>query len=419
MQGDRQRGGGGVGGSVSLQGKISLALAAQGNLHSLNTLKTQAALKLIARQGTAQAPSGLGAKMTIITDPFRPDVIRDQYLSVWFNGHPQHCRIALKMDDEPETQPDFTWQNPGETHAAVIRIDSAAIAGDGKSHLIKVSVWQAVGNQVSTRATTTIYAKIPTVRPATQPAWCGATPIRQGETRYSAPSVISGHIGDLTRIDWRHTGAVQIMAKIPTYTKTASGAWVWKTRLMTLGYADHDETTFLAENIGISIGWQDGGLHDVLFGVAAIQNGQFGPVTWASTPVKIREILNRSTDPLKTPDEIAGTARVLDMTGLKDKIGRAVFEENGWTYPEYLYPTTADTKRRNIVETALEKTLFQVKEATRKGGTVTLDDLGRFEARWNEARTVRSVAFAPSPGFREGVRAGSILTDAQAQALNP
>ena len=107
------------------------------------------------------------------------------------------------------------------------------------------------------------------------------------------------------------------------------------------------------------------------------------------------------------------------MTGLKDKIGRAVFEENGWTYPEYLYPTTADTKRRNIVETALEKTLFQVKEATRKGGTVTLDDLGRFEARWNEARTVRSVAFAPSPGFREGVRAGSILTDAQAQALNP
>ena len=61
----------------------------------------------------------------------------------------------------------------------------------------------------------------------------------------------------------------------------------------------------------------------------------------------------------------------------------------------------------------------QIKDLIRRGGRVILDDLGRFEARWNETRTVRSVGFAPSPGFIAGTRAGYPLTDAQAKALNP
>ncbi len=399
---------------LPIQGQARLSLTAVGNLHSVKPLQAKAKLRLIARHGTAQPPSGLGMQMKIIADPYRPEVILDQSLWVWFNGQPSQCRIALKMDDSVEFQPAFVWQNPGVTQPAILKIDSAAIAGDGQSHRIKVSVWQAVGNRTSARATLSDYAKTPTVRPATQPAWCGATPIRQGETLYSAPYTISGYISDLTRIDWRHTGAVQIMAKVPVANEKAAG---FHSSIVTLGYADHDETTFAAEAVGLLIGWRNGLLHEVLFGVASIHHGQFGPVTWANAPVNIREILHRPAGPPLTPDEQAGTARVLRLDGMKDEIGQAIFAEQGWTYPGYPGSSAADTKRRDIVNTTIDKALRKIKDLIRRGGRVILDDLGRFEARWNETRTVRSVGFVASPGFIAGAKAGYPLTDAQAKAL--
>ena len=396
-----------------VQAQARLRLIAHGLLRSVKPLQAKAKLRLIARQGTVQPPSGLGMQMKIVTDPYRPEVILDQSLRVWFNGQPGQCKIALKLDDSAEFQPAFVWQNPGVTQPAILKIDSAAIAGDGQNHLIKVSVWQAVGNRTSARATLSNYAKTPTVRPATQPAWCGATPIRQGETLYSAPYIISGHISDLTRIDWRHTGAVQIMAKVPVANEKTAG---FHQSIVTLGYADHDETTFVAEAVGLLIGWRNGLLHEVLFGVASIHHGQFGPVTWANAPVHIREILHRPAGQPLTPDEQAGTARILNVAGLKNDIGQAIFAENGWTYPGYPGSSAADTKRRDIVNTTLDKLLRKIKDLIRRGGRVILDDLGRFEARWNETRTVRSVGFAPSPGFIAGTRAGYPLTDAQAKA---
>ena len=401
---------------LPIQGQARLSLTAVGALHSVKPLQAKAKLRLIARHGTAQPPSGLGMQMKIIADPYRPEVILDQSLRVWFNGHPGQCKVALKLDDGAEFQPAFVWQNPGVTQPAILKIDRAEIAGDGQSHLIKVSVWQAVGNRTSARATLSDYAKTPTVRPATQPEWCGATPIRQGETLYSTDGYhsVMGHISDLTRIDWRHTGAVQIMAKVPVANEKTAG---FHQSIVTLGYADHDETTFVAEAVGLLIGWRNGLLHEVLFGVASIHHGQFGPVTWANAPVHIREILHRPAGQPLTPDEQAGTARLLDGAGLKDEIGKAIFAENGWIYPGYPGSSAADTKRRDIVNTTLDKLLRKIKDLTRRGGRVTLNDLGRFEARWNETRTVRSVGFAPSPGFIEGTRAGYPLTDAQAKAL--
>ena len=203
------------------------------------------------------------------------------------------------------------------------------------------------------------------------------------------------------------------MAKVPVANEKTAG---FHQSIVTLGYADHDETTFVAEAIGLLIGWRNGLLHEVLFGVASIHHGQFGPVTWANAPVHIREILHRPAGPPLTPDEAAGTARVLRLDGMKDEIGQAIFAENGWTYPGYPGSSAADTKRRNIVNTSIDKTLRKIKDLIRRGGRVILDDLGRFEARWNETRTVRSVAFVPSPGFIAGTRAGYPLTDAQAKA---
>ena len=396
-----------------LQGRARLRLTVIGLLNPRKAIKAKVALRLLARHGTAQPPSGLGMQMTILADPYRPAVIRDQYLRVWFNGHPHHCRIALKLDEGVEFEPVFTWQNPGVTAPAIVKIDSAEIPGDGQTHQLTVRVWQAVGNRTSASSRIRQIAQMPVLRPASQPEWCGATPIRQGETLRSGPyNTVIGHVSDLTRIDWRHSGAVQIMARLPK-----AGAVTLATIIV--GYADHDETTFYVENLGLAMGWSGGVLHPVLFGVAAIQHGTFGPVCWAATPVSIRDIDQTPQKAETNPDVIAGTARILRLDWLKDEIGKAIFLQNGWIYPDYWATGTADTRRRDIVNQALDKLLRAIKDRIRRGGSVTLDDLGRFEARWNATRTVRSVGFIASLGFMEGTKAGYVLTDAQAKGLNP
>ena len=186
-----------------------------------------------------------------------------------------------------------------------------------------------------------------------------------------------------------------------------------------VGYADHDETTFYVENLGLAMGWSGGVLHPVQFGVAAIQHGTFGPVCWAASPVLIRDIDQTPQKAETNPDVIAGTARILRLDWLKDEIGKAIFLQNGWIYPDYWATGTENTRRRDIVNQALDKLLRAIKDRIRRGGSVILDDLGRFEARWNATRTVRSVAFIASPGFMEGTQAGYPLTDAEAKALTP
>ena len=395
----------------AIQGQASLALNVKGIVRIKKPLKAKATLQLIARQGTAQIPTGLGMKMTILTDPYRPDVIRDQYLMVWFNGNPNQCKIALQIDDGAEFQPAFTWQNPGTTSSAILKIDGAEIPGDGQSHLIKVSVWQAIGQSTSARATLSDYAKTPTVRPATQPSWCGVTAIRQGETLYSTDGYhsIIGHIGDLTRVEWRHTGAVKIMAKVPVANEKTTG---FHDSIISVGYADYDETQFFAEGIGSNIGWRGGDFHNVLFGVAAIHGGQFGPITWANTPVKIKEVYQNPSIAPNSPDDIAGTAIAKAYSTFREEVAMALFAANGWAYPNYWEASP----RRDTARMAVDQLLLRIKDIIRKGGSVTLDDLGRFEARWNPARTVRSVAFVASAGFITGTRAGILLTDQQAKA---
>ncbi|MFZ4790833.1 MAG: hypothetical protein ACOYMW_08080 [Candidatus Competibacteraceae bacterium] len=403
---------------LPMQAKATLRLSGNALLKAvrgIKALKATAALRLLARQGTAKAPSGLAMQMNILTDPTRPDIVLDQYLLVWFNGHPSQCRIALKIDDGAEFQPAFTWENPGVTAPAIVKIASAEIAGDGMNHRITVSVWQAIGTQTSARSTFTDYAKTPNLRPATQPEWCGATSIRQGETIRSGPwNWVYGNIPDLTRIEWRHTGAVQIIAKIPV-RNIKTGAFT-QTKV-TLGYADHDETRFYVENLGLKFGWSGGNLQNVLFGVAAIHHGTFGPITWANAPVKIREVNPQPQEAITNPDELAGTLR--RVTGHLDvrtypgtfnlEIRESVLTDLG------ALPTNGNT----IIDQSVYRLFLRIKNITREGGSVTLDNLGRFEARWNPANTLRSVVFVASPGFVDGTKAGILLTDPQAKALNP
>ena len=48
------------------------------------------------------------------------------------------CTLTLQMDNGPEFEPSFTWQNPGTTHPAILRVELSELPGDGSIHAITV-----------------------------------------------------------------------------------------------------------------------------------------------------------------------------------------------------------------------------------------------------------------------------------------
>ncbi|MBP6582084.1 MAG: HU family DNA-binding protein [Chromatiaceae bacterium] len=139
--------------------------------------------------------------------------------------------------------------------------------------------------------------------------------------------------------------------------------------------------------------------------------------TYAS-PINITSKVKAVVPP--TPDEVAGTARDVLYAVLKAEVFADVLTALG------ALPTEGQT----IVNSACDNILLKVKDVIAKGGSVALDDFGVFAAKWTSERlgrnpsngepvitpAYRSLGFAPSTGFKAGVKAGSIMTDAQAKA---
>ncbi len=362
-----------------------------GSFIGLKKMSAKPSLKLSMATGAPQPPETVGAQMRLVYDPNDADIILDQYLIVWFSGNPSVVRVALKIDDGEEFIPALTWQNPGTTNPAVVRIDAAAIPGDGLTHRITAFVWQQVGSVTSSRKSVSVYAKTPAPRTVDQPAWCSATLIRQSVTE----------LGDLTRVEWRHSGAVKLFAKFNVLNakKTA-----FIESVATLGYADYDEDTFYAENVGLKLTVSP---DNVRFGVAAIDRGTFGPIRWAANTVSIKK-----WSEYKAPDTNPDTPTAQEWT----EYDLILFLRN------YFNGTMGASIPANL-QSILTQFVYQLKrtlkDVIRKGGSVTLDDCGTFEARWNAENTLRSVAFVPSIGFKVGTREGLIMTDEEAKAANP
>lgn len=378
---------------LSLRGKAELTLDSTASLTRFSTLKAKATLSLTAKQmaeNTIPGPSGLNALMKIITDPHAPTLVLDQYLLLWFYAHPSQCQVSLQIDDEAESQPAWAWENPGNTQPAILKIDSAEIPGDGLTHRLNTRVRYAIINKTSAPSIVSITAKITKPKLIETPEWCGATLIRQG----------TALLHDLTEVHWRHPGAVKIIAKYKILN-TAKTAWIDTETIV--GYADYDEDACFIEGIGVKLWTGFSGIRDVTFGVAAISKNQFGLVQWAANPIGIqpRNPFDTVPEPVN-PD--AATAVDLNEIQLYSQI----YNEIRAQYPQLT--------NWNLTNTVLSKLKLRIKDITRKGGAVTLDDLGRFEARWNTEGTKRSVAFSPSIGFKEGTKQGRLLTDAEARA---
>lgn len=392
---------------VGLHSAATLTLSSVGHLLKQRPLKAQATLKLHAKTLAANAlpgPRGLNAQMKIITDPHNPALILDQSLLLWFHGHPSQCQVSVQMDDEPEFQPAWTWENPGHTQPAILRIDSAEIPGDGMTHRLTIYARYAISGKTSAPATIALSAKTTHTQLQETPEWCGATLIRQGEA----------YLADLTEVQWRHPGAVKIVAQYKVLN-TAKTGWIDTER--TVGYADHDDDACLIEDLGTKIWTGSNAIRNVTFGVAAISKNQFGPIQWAAQPLGIQ-----SRNPLDTH---APTPIHPDQATQQSITGE-ILPRQTWAIPTpftaLIRAAVADalgtlpSQGHAIIDQALYRSFLKIKHLTRQGGTVTLDDLGTFETRWNADRTARSIRFIPSIGFKEGTKQGTLLTDAEAKA---
>lgn len=367
--------------AVLLTARATLELHSAGNLNTFYRLIGTLTLTTNVQLGTIQPPP----RLTVLT--------QNGALIAWFMGHPGTVHLSVQVDDQPEFSPALIWLN-GATGPAIVKLDSPALPTDGLTHRITVRARNQHGDTTSAAATVALYAQSAPPPPSETPEWCGATLLRQG----------TQDLGDLIEIQWRHNGAVRIIVKLRKRNTTGQ-KFIWAEE--TLGYADYDEDTFRAENIGQRV-WDSspGQLHDVWLGVSALGGGGFGPVCWATSAVQVKERNGEPNWPGQSnintePDKQTKQSLTLEAIG---------YESMAFMNTQFEGTTLSDW---TFVPTVHAKLINRIKTLIAQGGNVTINDLGRFEARWNADRTVRSVAFVPSAGFREGTRRGYSMRDSE------
>ncbi|CDH44392.1 hypothetical protein [Candidatus Contendibacter odensensis] len=388
--------------AIQLSGSCVFGFASAAiRLISRKRLKVSTLLRFTAGHSSAKAPAGLQSQLRDEINPLQPDD-PDEYLQVWFYGHPQQHTLTARIDDAPAFTPAFTWQNPGTMDPAILKIPISGLPGDGSTHVITISVSQRINGQTSPAASVSVKSRLPMPKPP-QPTFVHARLIRQG----------TEEIPDLVEVTWTASSGVIISANLrPQGWGYGQDPTKLAGKTVKLGYGNESENRMQFEGIGSSFEFATGSESSVFFSVAEIRNNEVGPPLFTLNPLKIRAFKSEAIEP-KTPDERVGTAQHMGHNTLRYHV------QDGYS-----------GMNATIAATAFDKLLLRIKDIMRKGGTVTVDDLGRFETRWSDRRRVkgpagtyytkpaeRSVTFIPSIGFKTGTERGRVMTDAEAKAL--
>ncbi len=392
-----------------MRAAATLSLIAQGRLRRPTPIRAQATLTVTAH---ALAPRGLAARLNVIRDRLT-DAVLQQALNVWVQTAPPGLHLAVRVDDGPTVEAAFTWENPSSGLPAVLRIAATELPQDGFTHYLTVSAWRETAGCRSATATFTFKAQL-AAPPVPMPDYIGARLIRQNSTE----------LPDLVEITWRASTAVVVIAQL---RKQDRRYWV----TARLGVADREDTRLLSEGVGVRFPYPNDQRYPVYFGVAGLRSGRESPIRWCETPLLIQASDGKPQNIVMTPDLQAGTARTLKG---------AVNDPNYYTYFSLEIRDavraqigTLPANGNTIISQALYRLFLKIKDVVRKGGTVTLDHLGTFGVSWTNPRTTRDKVtgvetvipgyrqptFIARPGYQEGTKAGLILTDDEAKALNP
>jgi nucleoid DNA-binding protein len=338
----------------------------------------------------------------------------NDFLMLWTGTNPTAIQVQVDVEDITDPAGFFdvdytnaTTYSESSVGMSMVKLTEEIIPRDGLTHALKFRIRYNCGGDVSAWVEEDWKTAVYKLAPPEAPASVSATLIRD---RVDV-------IPDRVRVNW-------------TWAATNPGDVVEVYAIDFLGkkhliYEESDNavTTCTVENVSrfYKVEQPPAVQTAYRFGVLAKNRSSKSDLT-ISAVVQITSAIE-DTDP-PTPDEVAGTAEDVTFPGLIQKFTAEVNADNSLTAENRLvitgvaYPLVRDLFR------ALRKVIMT-------GGSVTVEDIGVFKAKWSSERmgrnpsngesvlipAARGVGFTPSIGFKTGTKLGRIMTDAEAKAL--
>lgn len=284
---------------------------------------------------------------------------------------------------------------------SLVHATGQIIPQDGLEHLLKFRLRYNVNGDISTYVETPTYSAIHKMPPPNAPVSLTATLLRD---RIDT-------IGDVVHFEWEKA-AENGGDGIEIYTHTVLD----KKHLI---YSSNGvETSCRVDNVSRFVVRDTAGVEEFRFFIVSKNiSGKSEPI-YSDMPLDITIRTKEVTPP--TPDELDGTARDVNYATLKAETYASVLTALG-TLPE---------EGQAIINSAIDAMVIKVKDVVRLGGSVEFTDFGVMAAKWTNERLARnpsngepvtvpayrSLGFTPSMGFKDGTKAGTIMTDAQAKA---
>lgn len=226
---------------------------------------------------------------------------------------------------------------------------------------------------------------------------CNVELLRQGNGQ---------EIEDKIRVTWTPGHLVQLLLL------TLKNDEINKTII--LDYADSTESARIIRNLRQYLSPGEG-YHSIKIGVRYYADRKSVGIIQASDRINIRK-RPLVTDP--SPDE--NTAPRISQSALQDLVQTEIRNQ---------YPALPIEMRNILVIQAMYEFIQRLKSIVRYGGKAHIDDAGTFYAAWSKERAInestgkietrykeRSPEFTPSIGFIAGVKNGTLMTDAEAEA---
>lgn len=286
---------------------------------------------------------------------------------------------------------------------SLVQATGPIIPQDGLEHLLKFRLRYNVNGDISPYVETPTYSAIHKMPPPNPPVSLTAQLLRD---RIDT-------IGDVVHFEWEKA-AENGGDGIEIYTHTVLD----KKHLL---YSSNGlETSCRVDNVSRFVVRDTGPASAEEFRFYIVSkniSGKSDPV-YSTAPLDITVRIKETAPP--TPDEVAGTAREVNYATLKAETYADVLSAMG----------TLPTEGQSIVNATIDNMVLKIKDIVAKGGSVEMIDFGVMAAKWTNERLARnpstgepvvvpayrSLSFTPSMGFKDGTKAGTILTDAQAKA---
>ena len=366
--------------NIGLQAVLRGAVAARSV-----PLSVQAQLSLTLRNGNAQAPRLRGQRI-------------NGKLTASVYAHKQYLRLSWAMDDAAQQDVVIQLLSLDGDQPLICDLAGFVEPNDGVLHRCIIQAWSSADGRQSPRASVVVDIPSNTAYQLSPPKRAVATQVRDWTAEYR----------DMTRIAWDwgddDAGLVAINAYIrPEYALNKTKR---ELKNVFLGVIDsRDTSSYLVESIGPKINWN--GPTRVYFGVARYLNG-VRSAELISNPIYISANVNESTSTEEyNPDVVDGTVENLSQNDLAH-----------WLSVQMSIDFVS-------IDGIIIDAFKRIKDVVAKGGSVTIDDFGKFEAYWSKplvrvdrvtgtsttTTAQRNARFVPSKALILGTQRGMLLSN--------